>query len=184
MAFKVEYLKSREELSTLGVDSYETELTKRNIFMGEKRKNLWDEFGDNHFIHIDEENDIWLIYLGNKYRDVRYMEEIKEDIFLFNYKGSIIELLLKVEDGTPERIFNEIFGVTYEEIIEMNPKKLHSIDTDNLIDLICEALETREVGEKFLAEFGEKYANELVSKKIKCKFIQSFGSISNSVSFG
>ena len=174
MAFKIEYLKTREELSKLGVDSYETELTRRSIFMGKKRKNLWDEFGDGHFIHIDKEQDIWLIYLGSPYRTVRHLGEKFEDIFLFNYKGSIVELMLKVEDGTLERMFHENFDVKYVEILQINPSFLPNIiDNENLIKLVCKAMEATEIGKKFLVEFGEKYANELVSKRIKFEFTKS-----------
>jgi len=170
MAFKIEYLKTREELSKLGVDNYETELTKRSIFMGEKKENLWDEFGDNHFIHIDEEQDIWLIYLGLKTRHLRDLGEKLEDIFLFNYKGFLIELMLKAKEGTLERMFHENFGVTYVEILQMNPSFLPNIDNKSLINLICKAMEATEIGENFLAEFGKEYASKLISKKIKCEF--------------
>jgi len=117
MAFKIEFLKTKEELNELGVENYQSKLTKRSVFKGKENKSLWDEFGANHFLHINKEENIWLMYLGNQYRTVRHFGDIDEDIFLFNYKGKIIELLLKVEKGTPPRMFNEIFGVKYIKII-------------------------------------------------------------------
>ena len=170
MAFTIEYLEDRDALSTLGVDDYKSDLMR---IYGDD--NIWDSFGvpGNKLLFIDRERDLWLLFLGHEYSKDRDRAGDRtdgnptEDIFLFNYKGNIVEILLRVtEDNTShqlERPFNTIY-----KFVEMNPSSFNDIDEMGLKKLICEALSmpNSENMKKFRAA---TYANVPTLVSTSCK---------------
>ncbi len=142
MAFKIEYME-REELDKLGVTNYKTELVDR---IHRVNNDLWEEFGESKTIYVDRERGIWLLHLGFKLakdaeRIDRYDGTPDKDIFLFNYKGKIVEILLSVTDDNKghfmQRPYNAIYTFSY-----MMPTSLDGMDERGLKELICEALST------------------------------------------
>jgi hypothetical protein len=174
MAFTIEYLEDREALSTLGVDDYKSDLVriwKSDLY----QRNIWNEFGENKLLFIDRERDLWLLFLGPEYdknadRLDRGEGNPTEDIFLFNYKGKIVEILLKVSDESDEKITNQFirpFNTVYE-FVEMHPSSFDDMDEMGLKKLICEALSmpNSENMKKFRAA---TYANVPTLVPTRCK---------------
>jgi len=175
MAFTIEYLENREALSQLGVDDYESDLVEVRKSSLETR-DIWNEFGDHKLIFIDRERELWLLFLGHQYskdRD-RWFDRTDgnptEDIFLFNYKGKIVEILLKVSDESDENITNQFirpFNTVYE-FVEMNPSSFDDIDETGLKKLICEALSMPN-SENMYPFRGATYANIETLIPSRCK---------------
>jgi len=170
MAFIIEYLEDREALSKLGVDDYKTDFLR----IYNSSNDIWDDFGaGNKLIFIDRERDLWLLFLGHQYSKDRDRAWDRsdgnptEDIFLFNYKGNIVEILLRVaKENTSfqlERPFNTIY-----EFVEMRPNAFDDIDEMGLKKLICEALATPD--RENMHEFrGVTYAYVPTLTTTKCK---------------
>ena len=147
MAFTIEYLEDRKALGKLGVDDYQSDVVEW-IYRWDGG-NLWDEFGEHQLIYVDRERDLWLLFLGHKLsknasRIDRSDGNPTEDIFLFNYKGKIVDVLLKVSDECDEYMSSQFvrpFNTIYE-FVKINPSSFDDIDELGLKKLICEALAT------------------------------------------
>ena len=172
MAFTIEYLEDREALSILGVDNRRSDIVE---WIYGRHGDIWDEFGENKLIFIDRERDLWLLFLGHKLsKDADRIDRgdgnPTEDIFLFNYKGKIVEILLKVSDESDENITNQFirpFNTVYE-FVEMNPSSFDDIDEMGLKKLICEALSMP--NSENMQEFSyATYANADTLISTKCK---------------
>ena len=172
MAFEIEYLADEKAHRALGIDDYKTDLLR--IY---GNHDIWEEFGtNNRLLFIDKERDLWLLFLGHNYSKERDRAWDRsdgnptEDIFLFNYKGNIVEILLRVSDESDENKTNQFirpFNTVYE-FVEMNPSSFEDIDEMGLKKLICEALAmpNRENMKKFRAA---TYADVSTLIPTKCK---------------
>ena len=145
MAFIIEYLEDRQAHDKLNVNDHESNIVNR---IYGRSGDIWDEYGaNNRLLFIDRERDLWLLFLGhNLSKDADRIDRSDgnptEDIFLFNYKGKIVDVLLKVSDESDEKITNQFvrpFNTVYE-FVEMNPSSFDDIDEMGLKKLICEAL--------------------------------------------
>ena len=168
MAFEIEYLADEKAHRALGIDDYKTDLLR--IY---GNHDIWDEFGaNNRLIFIDKERDLWLLFLGHEYskdedRPDRTCGNPTEDIFLFNYKGNIVEILLRVSEDNTSHQLDRPFNTIYE-FVEMNPSSFEDIDEMRLKKLICEALAMP--NSENMQEFSyATYANVDTLIPTKCK---------------
>ena len=172
MAFIMEYIE-REGLDKLNLNSEKIKIGER-LFWDYKDRDLWEEFGDSKVIYIDEERDMWLLYLAHKVaidasQMFRYTKEHKEDMFLFNYKGDVVYVTLQVTDDSKAHYIERPYNATYK-FVELNPPSLKDIDENQLKKLICEALATTTFNSEDSGMLNLVITGKLDNMKpIKCK---------------